>query len=194
MLIGYARVSTDDQVLDLQRDALKAAGCRKVVEDTASGARADRAGLARALDQLREGDVLVVWRLDRLGRTLKHLIELMADLEGRGVGIRSLTEGFDTTTSGGKLIFHVFGALAEFERNLIRERTMAGLEAARARGKVGGRKKKLDAKRRKFAVDLYKDQRHTIDQICDAVGISKPTLYAYIREAGGSGGGAKASR
>src|SRR3954451_12060266 len=148
MKIGYARISTDDQNLDLQRDALKAAGCEKIIEDKASGAKAKRDGLERVREQLRPGDVLVVWRLDRLGRTLKHLIELMGDLERQGIGFQSTTEAIDTTTPGGKLVFHIFAALAEFERNLIRERTQAGLEAARARGRKGGRPKALDANKR----------------------------------------------
>src|SRR4051794_26654623 len=126
--VGYARVSTDDQDLSLQLDALKAAGCQKIFRDTASGAKAERTGLRQALEYVRPGDTLVVWRLDRLGRTLTQLIALITELDERGVGFRSLTEQIDTTTSGGKLIFHIFGALAEFERNLIRERTMAGLQ------------------------------------------------------------------
>lgn len=155
MKIGYARVSTQEQNLDLQRDALTAAGCARIVEDTASGDRKDRAGLERVREQLREG---------------------------QGVGFQSITEAIDTTTPGGKLVFHIFGALAEFERNLIRERTKAGLEAARARGRKGGRKKKLDATKRKLAVDLYQGKKHTISEICRTVGISKPTLYAYVGE------------
>src|ERR671926_1954198 len=139
MLIGYARVSTHDQTLDLQLDALKKAGCEKFYTDTASGGKAEREGLDEALNYAREGDVLVVWRLDRLGRSLRHLIETITLLNGRKVGFRSLTENIDTTTSGGKLVFHIFGALAEFERDIIRERTNAGLTAARARGKIGGR-------------------------------------------------------
>ena len=138
MLIGYARVSTHEQNLDLQRDALKQAGCAKLVEDTASGSKAQRSGLDRALELLRNGDTLVVWRLDRLGRTLKHLIELITELEGRGIGFRSITEAIDTTSPGGTLVFHIFGALAEFERNLIRECTKAGLEAARRGAGVAG--------------------------------------------------------
>src|SRR6266508_2032977 len=143
MQIGYARVSTGEQTLDLQRDALTAAGCDRICTDTASGARAERPGLTEALDHLRAGDTLVVWRLDRLGRSLRHLIETITALEQRGIGFKSLTESIDTTSSGGKLIFHIFGALAEFERELIRERTRAGLAAARARGRLGGRPKKL---------------------------------------------------
>ncbi len=182
MKIGYARVSTNDQNLDLQRDALKAAGCGKIVEDTASGGKAQRAGLDRVREMLRQGDVLVVWRLDRLGRSLRHLIDLMAELDGQGIGFQSVTEAIDTTTPGGKLVFHIFGALAEFERNLIRERTHAGLEAARARGRKGGRRKKLDDRKRALAVDLYRQKKHPIDEICRTVGITKPTLYAYVRE------------
>src|ERR671917_1025350 len=139
MQIGYARVSTEEQTLNLQLDALKAAGCEQIFTDRVSGARAERPGLTNALGHLRDGDTLVVWRLDRLGRSLPHLIETVTALAARGVGFKSLTESIDTTSSGGKLIFHIFGALAEFERDLIRERTHAGLTAARARGKVGGR-------------------------------------------------------
>ena len=143
MLIGYARVSTHEQTLALQQDALQKAGCTKLFTDTASGAQTERQGLAAALSYVRKGDTLVVWRLDRLGRSLPHLIATMTDLLERGSGFKGLTENIDTTTSGGKLIFHIFGALAEFERNLIKERTQAGLVAARARGKTGGRPKAL---------------------------------------------------
>src|ERR671919_475121 len=146
MLIGYARVSTHEQTLNLQQDALTTAGCTKIFTDTASGAKTERKGLEEALIYVRRGDTLVVWRLDRLGRSLPHLITTMTDLEERGIGFKSLTENIDTTTSGGKLIFHIFGALAEFERNLIRERTQAGLNAARARGETGGRPKALTDK------------------------------------------------
>jgi len=145
MLLGYERVSTDDQNLALQHDALQAAGCHKFFSDKISGVKAERPGLKQALKFAREGDTLVVWRLDRLGRSLKDLIALVEELEKRKIGLRSLQENIDTTTSGGKLIFHMFGALAEFERNLIRERTQAGLQAARARGRKGGRKHKLTA-------------------------------------------------
>src|SRR5918911_435349 len=151
MLIGYARVSTQDQTLDLQLDALKKAGCEKFYTDTASGAKEERKGLVEALYYAREGDVLVVWRLDRLGRSLRHLIETITLLNSRKIGFRSLTENIDTTTSGGKLVFHIFGALAEFERDIIRERTNAGLEAARARGRHGGRPKALCPERIKLA-------------------------------------------
>ncbi|MEW4571294.1 recombinase family protein [Tautonia sp. JC769] len=182
MKIGYARVSTIEQNLDLQQDALKQAGCEKIIVDKASGSRRDRIGLEQVREQLRKGDVLVVWRLDRLGRSLKHLIELMNELEEQGIGFQSVTEAIDTTTPGGKLIFHIFGALAEFERNLIRERTRAGLEAARARGRQGGRPKKKDAKQRALAVQLYEEKKHSVGEICAMLGISRPTLYAYIRE------------
>ena len=184
MKIGYARVSTIEQNLNLQRDALKAAGCTKIIEDTASGGKAKRDGLERVRELLRPGDVLVVWRLDRLGRSLKHLIELMAELEGQGIGFQSTTEAIDTTTPGGRLVFHIFAALAEFERNLIRERTHAGLAAARARGRQGGRRPKLGEKQRTLAVDLYRQKKQSIGEICELVGISRPTLYKYVREAG----------
>lgn len=138
--IGYARVSTDGQEIALQLDALRAADCVRIFEDRASGAKANRPGLIEALAYVREGDILVIWKLDRLGRSLQHLIETVSELEKRGVGLRSLTESIDTTTPGGRLIFHVFGALGQFERDLIRERTCAGLAAALARGRRGGRK------------------------------------------------------
>ena len=183
MLIGYARVSTDDQKLNLQIDALEKVGCEKIFTDQVSGSIACRPQLEGALDFLREGDTLVVWRLDRLGRNLRHLIELVRQLEEKGIGFRSLTESMDTTTSGGKLIFHIFGALAEFERNLIRERTKAGLDAARARGRKGGRKPALSAKQQEVAVKLYYEKNHTAEEICRIMGISKPTLYSYIKKA-----------
>lgn len=182
MLIGYARVSTDDQHLDLQNDALTAAGCERIYRDKASGAKAERPGLRRAFDNLRAGDTLVVWRLDRLGRSLKDLITRAEELEQRGAGLKSLQEAIDTNSSGGRLVFHLFGALAEFERNLVRERTQAGLAAARARGRQGGRRKQLNADKRRHAVELYRSRQHTIKEICHLMGISKPTLYAYIDE------------
>jgi DNA invertase Pin-like site-specific DNA recombinase len=180
MLIGYARVSTHEQTLNLQQDALTKAGCNKIFTDTASGAKSERKGLAEALTYVRKGDTLVVWRLDRLGRSLPHLITTMTDLEERGIGFKSLTENIDTTTSGGKLIFHIFGALAEFERNLIRERTTAGLIAARGRGRKGGRPKALSVKQRSIARELY-DKRHPIAEICRTLKISKATLYRSIK-------------
>lgn len=180
MLIGYARISTQDQNLDLQLDALDRAGAEKVFTDTTSGAKAARPGLDEALSHLRGGDTLVVWKLDRLGRSLRHLIDTIQALSGRGVGFKSLQESIDTTTSGGKLVFHVFGALAEFERDLIRERTNAGLKAARARGRKGGRPKKLDERRRQQAMTLLKDSSNSIADICKTLRISRSTLYRYI--------------
>jgi DNA invertase Pin-like site-specific DNA recombinase len=184
MLIGYARVSTDDQHLDLQRDALQKAGCEKVYTDQQSGASTERLGLNGILEIGRAGDTLVVWRLDRLGRSLKHLIHLVEKLDHQGIGLRSLQENIDTTTSGGRLVFHLFGALAEFERNLIRERTQAGLSAARARGRQGGRPKLLDPKKRELALRLHQERQHSITEICKIMGISKSTLYNYLAEQG----------
>jgi DNA invertase Pin-like site-specific DNA recombinase len=182
MLIGYARVSTHDQNLDLQKDALQKAGCKKIFVDEISGAKVARPGLQQAMDQLREGDVLVVWRLDRLGRSLRNLLDLVAQLEEKKVGFRSLQESMDTSSSGGKLIFHVFGALAEFERNLIRDRTNAGLAAARARGRKGGRPKKLDDHQRELVARLY-NEGSSIRDILKTVKISKTTLYSYVGKA-----------
>lgn len=183
MLLGYARVSTDDQNLDLQRDALEAAGCERKFEDMASGAKADRIGLAALMTVLRAGDTVVIWRLDRLGRSLKNLIELVERLDAAKVGLRSLQENIDTTSSGGRLVFHLFGALAEFERNLVRERTLAGLAAARARGRMGGRPKRLDPSKLALALRLHHEDKHTIKEICQMMGISKSTLYNYLAKA-----------
>ena len=180
MLIGYGRVSTDDQNLDLQRDALEKAGCEKIFTDQLSGVTTNRHGLKAMLEVARAGDTLVVWRLDRLGRSLKHLIQLVEVLEKHGIGLRSLQENIDTTTSGGRLIFHLFGALAEFERNLIRERTQAGLSAARARGRQGGRPKLLDSKKRELVLRLHTERQHSISDICRMMGISKSSLYNYL--------------
>ncbi len=182
MKIGYARISTNEQNLSLQMDALEKAGCGKLFHDQISGAKTKRPDLDEALAYLREDDVLVVWRLDRLGRSLKHLIELVNSLEERGIGFQSLQESIDTTTSGGKLVFHIFGALAEFERNLIQERTYAGLAAARARGRTGGRPKALDAKKTVLLYRLYDEKKHSIQEICELVGVSKSTLYSYLRK------------
>jgi DNA invertase Pin-like site-specific DNA recombinase len=181
MLIGYARVSTQDQTLDLQKDALKKIGCTKIFTDTASGTKEERKGLEDALNYVREGDTLVVWRLDRLGRSLKHLIETITELNNRNIGFKSLTENIDTTTSGGKLVFHIFGALAEFERDIIKERTNAGLLAARARGRKGGRPKSLTGKKTAMAQALYNDKNNTVDEICKTLNISRATLYRYIK-------------
>jgi DNA invertase Pin-like site-specific DNA recombinase len=182
MLVGYARVSTFEQNLSLQVDALQQAGCEKVFKDRASGVKTDRPGLGEALKYVRKGDALLVWRLDRLGRSLLHLIETVARLEERGIGFRSLQEAIDTTTSGGRLVFQIFGALAEFERNLIRERTQAGLAAARARGRKGGRPKALNQTKIELAYKLYDEKNHTIKEICQILGVSKPTLYAYLKQ------------
>jgi DNA invertase Pin-like site-specific DNA recombinase len=182
MNIGYARISTGEQTLDLQKDALGAARCEQIYTDVISGSKEQRPGLEDALSYLRSGDTLVVWRLDRLGRSLKHLIATITELESRGVGFKSLTEQIDTTTSSGKLIFLVFGALAEFERDLIRERTHAGLRAARARGRLGGRPKKLaDPKKLALAQKLYEDGQTDIATICQTLGISRATLYRTLK-------------
>ena len=183
MLIGYARVSTDDQNLDLQSDALTQAGCDRILEDRISGSKSERPGLKEVLNYARTGDTIVVWRLDRLSRSLKDLIEMVTLLESKGIGLKSLQEAIDTSSSSGKLIFHIFGALAEFERNLIRERTHAGLQAARARGRKGGRPKSLDKDKQSLVVKLYEEKKHTVKQICQMMGISKPTLYKYIESA-----------
>lgn len=182
MKIGYARVSTLDQNPELQTDALTAAGCEEIITDKITGTVAERVGLTKIKTILRKGDTLVVWRLDRLGRSLKNLIEWVSYLDDKGVALQSLHENIDTSTSTGKLVFHIFGALAEFERNLIRERTMAGLAAARARGKKGGRKKSLTPDKRKLVVKLYNEKEMTVEAICNTMGISKPTLYSYVRE------------
>jgi DNA invertase Pin-like site-specific DNA recombinase len=186
MFIGYARASTQEQTLALQRDALTKADCTRVFTDTASGAKADRPGLEEALDFARAGDTLVVWKLDQLGRSLPHLLETVAGLESRGVGFKSLTEQIDTTTSGGKLIFHTFASLAEFERDIIRERTNAGLLAARAQGKKGGRPKAAalsDPKKVALAQRLYDDPDNSIEDICKTLRVSRSTLYRYIKTA-----------
>ncbi len=177
VLIGYARVSTEDQHLDLQRDALARAGCRRTFEDRRSGAMADRPGLAAALDYARPGDSLVVRRLDRLGRSLSDLIALVRRMEAASVQLRLLSEGIDTSTANGRLTFHLFGALAEFER------TRAGLAAARARGRKGGRRHSLTPERRAHALELYRARDKAVREICRLMGISRPTLYACFAEA-----------
>ena len=186
MVIGYARVSTQDQLLDAQEDLLRGAGCEKILTDKISGTVAERSGLNEVKKLLRSGDTLVVWRLDRLGRSLKDLIDWVAYLDSQGVALKSLHESIDTSTSTGKLVFHLFGALAEFERNLIQERTMMGLSAARARGRLGGRPKLLTADKQQLAVDLYEAKKTSIKKICEMLAISKPTLYAYVRASQGS--------
>ena len=181
MLIGYARVSTIDQNANLQEDALKKAGCERIYSDRISGTISERPGLSQAKEVLRRGDTLVVWRLDRLGRSLKDLIEWISYLDKEGIALCSLQESIDTSTSTGKLVFHIFGALAEFERNLIKERTQAGLSAARARGRVGGRPQPLDEDKKQLAIRLYKEKQLPVKKICEMMGISKPTLYCYVK-------------
>lgn len=185
ILVGYARVSTQEQNLYLQQDALKKAGCTKIVTDEMSGSVSERPGLEKLKDILRPGDTLVVWRLDRLGRSLRHLIDHVNKLEEQGIGFKSLQETIDTTTSTGRLIFHIFASLAEFEKNLIRERTTAGLVAARARGKLGGRPSKLEPNKKDLAIKLYNEKTYEVQEICRMMGISKPTLYKYINKNAG---------
>ena len=180
-LLGYARVSTAEQHLDLQRDALKRAGCERVFADTASGALDERPQLAKVLAVLRPGDTLVVWRLDRLGRSLRHLIETVNELRDRGVKFKSLQESIDTSTSGGKLIFHLFGALAEFERDVARERTRAGLAAARARGRAGGRPRAMTPDKVRLARQLYASREHTVAAIASTLGVSRASIYRHLR-------------
>jgi DNA invertase Pin-like site-specific DNA recombinase len=179
--VGYARVSTLDQDPTLQYDALTAAGCAKIFEDRASGARVDRPGLRQALDYAREGDVLIVWKLDRLGRSLPHLIDTVAALQKNGVGFRSLTEAIDTTTSGGRLVFHLFGALGQFERDLIRERTRAGLAAAEARGRKGGRKRVVTAEKLKRTREMI-GKGLTVREAAMRLKVGKTALYEALRE------------
>jgi DNA invertase Pin-like site-specific DNA recombinase len=183
MKIGYVRVSKQEQHEALQIDALKAAGCEKWFVDKMTGSKAERKGLDEALAYVRPGDTFVVWKLDRAGRSLTHLIELLKGLQERGIEFISLTEQIDTTTPGGKLIFHLMGALAEFERDLIRERTNAGLAAAKARGRVGGRPRKLKTNGKvALARRMFADQSHSIPEICVALGIARATLYRYVKE------------
>jgi len=180
--IGYARVSTHEQDAVLQHDALTESGCARIFTDTASGAIAERPQLAAALDQLRPGDTLVVWRLDRLGRSLRHLIETVEMLEQRGVGFRSLRESIDTTTPGGRLVFHVFGALAEFERELIRERTLAGLASARARGRVGGRPPAMTPAKLRQARAM-RAAGSSVSEIAEVIGVGRATVYRHLERA-----------
>lgn len=182
MKIGYARVSTADQHLRMQEDALKNVGCEEIYHDIASGAKAARIGLEDALSHLRAGDTLVVWKLDRLGRSLKHLIETIQNLNDKGVGFQSLQENIDTTTTGGKLVFHFFSALAEFERDLIRDRTKAGLTAARARGRQGGRPSMLSKGEVKKMIRYYDEGKNTVSEICKIFGISRSCFYTYLRK------------
>ena len=178
--IGYARVSTDDQHLDLQRDALKKAGCSVIYEEAASGKSTVRPELEQCRKALREGDTLVVWRLDRLGRSLPDLVQIVAELEQRGVGFESLTEKIETDSAAGRLVFHVFAALADLERNLIRERTNAGLAAARARGRAGGRKPKLDDKQVREIKALLRDPDIQVADVARRYGVSRTTIYKHV--------------
>jgi DNA invertase Pin-like site-specific DNA recombinase len=179
-LLGYARVSTVDQDATLQINALKAAGCIKIFTEKASGTLDRRPQLDRLLDQLRPGDTVVVWRLDRLGRSLKHLIALSEDLQGRQVGLKSLRESIDTTTATGRLFFKIMGALAEFERDLISERTKAGLESARARGRKGGRPPTMTSQKIKVARQMYQSREYTVEEIAKTVGVSRKTIYRHL--------------
>jgi DNA invertase Pin-like site-specific DNA recombinase len=183
MKIGYARVSTLDQNLNLQTDALQNAGCDKVFTDTASGSIDSRKGLIDAVEFCRSGDSHVVWKLDRLGRSLRHLIDTINQLQSKGVEFVSLQESVDTTTSGGKLVFHVFGALAEFEREMIRERTKAGIKASRARGISNGRPRKLTRAQIQMARTLIRNPANKVSEICQTLRISRSTLYRYCLEA-----------
>jgi DNA invertase Pin-like site-specific DNA recombinase len=180
MLVGYARVSTQEQNLDLQLDALKEAGCEKLFTEKASGAQRDRPELSAALDYMRRGDTLVVWKLDRLARSLKQLIETIDRLETHGIGFKSLTEAIDTTTPGGRLIFHIFASLAEFERSIIKERTRAGLLAAKKLGKIGGRPPSLKAEDLVAARALLKDENITVEDVAKRLSVSPSTLYRHL--------------
>jgi len=182
MKIGYARISTEDQHLHMQEDALKSAGCEEIFTDIASGAKSQRQGLDKALNYVREGDTLVVWKLDRLGRSIQHLIQTITALQERKIGFKCLQENIDTSTSGGKLIFHIFSALAEFERDLIRERTDAGLKAARARGRMGGRPPMLDSRQINRMIEMYDEQKNTVAEICKIYDISRPSFYNYLKK------------
>jgi DNA invertase Pin-like site-specific DNA recombinase len=180
LFIGYARVSTQDQTPQLQLDALKVAGCERSFVEKASGAQRDRPELQAALGYMRPGDTLVVWKLDRLARSLKQLIETVESLENRKMGFRSLTENIDTTTPGGRLTFHLFAALAEFERSIIKERTMAGLAAARSRGRKGGRPPSLNAKDLAAAKALLSDPGITVEEVAKRLKVSPATLYRHL--------------
>jgi DNA invertase Pin-like site-specific DNA recombinase len=190
MLVGYARVSTQDQDPALQLDALRKAGCEKIFTEKASGAQRDRPELEAATGYMRKGDTLVVWKLDRLARSVKQLIETVEGLGEQGIGFRSLTEAIDTTTNSGRLVFHIFAALAEFERSIIRERTMAGLEAARARGRKGGRPPALSAKDLAAAKAMLRDPEITVSEIARRLGVAPSTLYRHLPKARSAAAGA----
>lgn len=180
MLIGYMRVSTAEQNHHLQRDALQAVGCEQFYEDTCSGTANERPGLDQALDAVRSGDALVVWKLDRVGRSLNHVVGLVSNLQARGAGLKVLTGGIDTTSSTGRLVFGIFATLAEFERDLIKERTLAGLAAARARGRNGGRPRLMTRAKLRTAIAMMNDQANGAREVADQLGISLSTLYAYV--------------
>ncbi len=184
MKIGYARVSTKDQSLNLQKDALEKAGCKKIYSEQVSGAKIEREKLNEMIKQVRKGDIIIVWKLDRLGRSLRDLVNLISKFQEMEVGFKSLQDSIDTTTPAGKLTFHLFAALAEFERDIISERTKAGLKSARARGRLGGRPKGLSKQaqnKSRLAESLYQEKELSIKEICDYLSISKPTLYRYLR-------------
>lgn len=187
MKIGYARVSTKEQSLNLQEDALIKAGCEKIYSEKITGTTTSRPQLDEMLSHLRKGDIIIVWKLDRLGRSLRDLVKIISNLKKQGVFFQSLQDNIDTTTPTGKLTFHLFAALAEFERDIISTRTKAGLDAARARGKVGGRPKGLSKRaqdKARLAESLYKEKVRSVSEICDHLDISKPTLYRYLRSRG----------
>lgn len=185
MKIGYARVSTKDQNLSLQTDAFKKESCKVVYQEKVSTTKAERKELRNMIDQLREGDIVVVWKLDRLGRSLRDLVNIVTEIQDKGAGLKSLNDSIDTTTPHGKLTFHLFAALAEFERDIIRERTKAGLEAARARGRKGGRPKGLSKAAKDKAIiaeTLYKQGKMSVSEICKHLAIARSTLYKYLKE------------
>lgn len=184
MKIGYARVSTKDQNLALQKDALTKEGCELFFEEKASGAKSDRPELRRMIEQLRNGDIIIVWKLDRLGRSLRDLVNLVTEIQDKGAGLKSLNDSIDTTTPQGKLTFHLFAALAEFERDIISERTKAGLESARARGRKGGRPKGLSKASKHKAIvarSLYEEQEMSVTEICKQLGVARSTFYKYLK-------------
>lgn len=187
MIVGYARVSTQDQSLELQLDALRIAGCEQIFSEKITGKSRERPELNLCLKMLRKDDVLVVWKLDRLARSLKDLVELINELESRQIGFRSVTEAIDTTTAGGRLVFHIFGALAEFEHNLIRERTIAGLAAARARGRKGGRKPSMSTADTRKAAAMLKDDKITKKEVAEHFGVSRLTLNKSLAREGFDG-------
>ena len=187
MKIGYARVSTKDQNLALQKDALQKEGCELIFEEKASGAKSDRPELRRMIDQLRKGDLVIIWKLDRLGRSLRDLVHLVTEIQDKGAGLKSLNDAIDTTTPQGKLTFHLFAALAEFERDIIRERTKAGLESARARGRKGGRPKGLSEQAKNKAIiaeTLYREGNFSVKQICLHLDIARSTFYKLLKYRG----------